>query len=139
MPEATVAAIVTNANSGTLEVLLTRRRIEPFRDQWCLPGGHIDEYELAKEAIVREVKEETGLDFEASFFDYFDEIVPEHEIHAVVIVFEGYGVGKFNAQENEVSDIGWVSINEARCLPLAFTHNTILDAYYDHIQAARIP
>ena len=127
MPQATVAAIVTSEDSDTGEVLLTRRRIEPFKDQWCLPGGHIDQYEPAKEAVAREVKEETGLDFEARFFGYFDEIIPERGIHAVVLVFEGRARGEIRIQEDEVTDIRWFSLEETHSLDLAFTHNEILN------------
>jgi len=133
MPGATVAAIVSTVDKSTIKVLLTRRSIDPFKEQWCLPGGHIDQYEPAREAIIREVNEETGLDFNAAFFDYFDEIIPEHNIHAVVLVFEGDAFGELNASESEVSDVGWFSLVEARSMPLAFTHNDVLDAY-----AARI-
>lgn len=106
-----------------------RRNIEPFKGQWCLPGGHIDREEPAREAIIREVKEETGLDFEARFFNYFDEIIPSHGIHAVVLVFEGAGTGQVKIQENEVSESGWFTLEETRSLDLAFAHNRILEAY----------
>ena len=75
------------------------------------------------------MKEETGLDFDARFFGYFDEVIPERSIHAVVIVFEGHGTGELCVQEDEVADVRWFSIDEAYTLSLAFAHNDILDAY----------
>ena len=129
MPIATVAAIIKNDEG---KILLTRRNVDPFKGQWCLPGGHIDEFENTKEAAVREAKEETGLDFEAEFFTYADEIIPEFNWHAVVIVFAGKGTGELAAQEGEVADIAWFSLDEARLLPLAFVHNKILDEYVPH-------
>ena len=129
MPQATVGAIIVAWDGYAPRILLTRRNIEPFRGQWCLPGGHIERYEPAREAIIREVREETGLEFEARFFACFDEIIPERDIHAVVMVFEGPGTGTLNAHRGEVSETGWFSVDEARSLPLAFTHNQILDAY----------
>lgn len=126
MPKTTAAAVVKNDED---KILLTRRNIEPFKAQWCLPGGHIDQYENVKDAIIREVKEETGLDFDATFFHYSDEIIIECDIHAVVMVFTGYGTGQITPQEREVSNIGWFSLEEARSLPLAFEHNKILNAY----------
>lgn len=139
MPEATVAAIVTPTSSSTGEILLTRRTGEPFKGQWCLPGGHIERYEAARDAIIREVKEETGLDFEARFFSYFDECISERGIHAVVMVFTGYGTGLLDAQEGEVSEIGWFSVDEARSWPLAFTHNDILEAYVVEMNCGATP
>jgi 8-oxo-dGTP diphosphatase len=126
MPIATVAAIITNEEG---KILLTRRNIEPFKGQWCLPGGHIDENEKALDAVIREAKEETGLDFEAEFFAYADEIIPEYNWHAVVIIFTGKGRGELAAQEGEVEDIAWFSLEKAHSLPLAFVHNQILDEY----------
>ena len=129
MPETTVAAIITATDSRGTKILLARRGHEPFKDRWCLPGGHIDRYEPARRAIIREVKEEVGLDFGARFFGYFDEIIRQRTIHAVVMVFEGAGTGQLQAQKGEVTDIGWFSIAEACSLPLAFAHNEILEAY----------
>ena len=126
MPIATVAAIIKN---GEDKILLTRRNVEPFKGQWCLPGGHIDDNEKALDAVVREAKEETGLEFEPEFITYLDEIVPEHDWHAVVLVFAGKGRGELAAQEREVTEIGWFSLEEARSLPLAFVHNKILEEY----------
>ena len=128
MPETTVAAIIFT-EENTSKILLTRRNIPPFKGQWCLPGGHIDQYESARKAVIREVNEETGLNFVAQFFEYFDEIIPDINIHAVVMAFEGSGVGTLKAQADEVSEIRWFSLDEARSLPLAFTHNEILDRY----------
>lgn len=129
MAETTVAAIIIGAEHNQSKILLTRRNHDPYNNFWCLPGGHIDQDEPARAAVIREVQEETGLDFTAQFFNYFDEIIPEHQIHAVVLVFVGLGVGQLQAQDSEVSEIGWFTVSEAQALPLAFKHNEILAAY----------
>ncbi|MFN8496128.1 MAG: NUDIX hydrolase [Caldilineaceae bacterium] len=129
MPKTTVAAIITRNVPNQLEILLARRNHEPYNGFWCLPGGHIEANEPARDAVVREVKEETGLDFAAQFFNYFDEIIPERAIHAVVLVFAGLGTGVVQAQAEEVSETGWFTVSQAQALPLAFQHNAILDAY----------
>ncbi|MCP4542533.1 MAG: NUDIX hydrolase [Chloroflexi bacterium] len=134
MPKTTVAAIVTTERDEGGRVLLIRRKKAPFKGQWCLPGGHIEQDERVQEAVVREVKEETGLNYPARFFGYFDEIIPQLGIHAVVIVFEGTGRGDLCAKKDEVEEIGWFSHDDARSLPLAFMHNEILDAYTSHIE-----
>ncbi len=43
------------------KVLLIRRGSEPLKGQWSLPGGLIELGETARQAVVREVEEETGL------------------------------------------------------------------------------
>jgi 8-oxo-dGTP diphosphatase len=129
MPEATVAAIITTPDEHPLRVLLTRRAFGVFKGCWCLPGGHIEAYEKARDAILREVKEETGLDFAAQFYACFDEIIPEKKIHAVVGVYAGVGSGVIASQPEEVSETGWFTLTEALALPLAFDHSGILAAY----------
>lgn len=129
MPIATVAAIIISKDTKTERILLTRRKVEPFKNMWCLPGGHIDNNEMAKNAIIREVKEEIGVELDPSFFGYFDEIIPEKNIHAIVLVFTGKWNGEITSNEDEVSETDWFSISQALSIPLAFEHKIIIDAY----------
>jgi 8-oxo-dGTP diphosphatase len=46
-------------------LLLIRRRNEPGAGLWSLPGGRIEPGETAGQAVVREVREETGLEVSA--------------------------------------------------------------------------
>lgn len=58
MPEiAAVGAIAVR--DGAL--LLIRRGHAPSRGRWSLPGGRVEAGESAREALVREMAEETGL------------------------------------------------------------------------------
>jgi len=58
-PEATVGALIVNEKG---EVLIVRSK--KWGEKHTVPGGHIELGERAEDAIVREVKEETGLDSE---------------------------------------------------------------------------
>jgi ADP-ribose pyrophosphatase YjhB (NUDIX family) len=45
-------------------VLLVRRATEPLKGRWTLPGGMLEVGEALTAGVVREVREETGLDVE---------------------------------------------------------------------------
>ena len=129
MVKATVLAIISRMENGEEKILLTKRNIPPFQDQWCLPGGHIDPNEKAKDAIIREVKEEVGLDYTPTFFQCFDEIIPAENIHAVVLAYTGGAQGEIQVDEAEVKDFKWVSVIDALTENLAFEHRSVLKKY----------
>lgn len=43
-------------------MLLIRRGKEPLRGRWLVPGGTVELGETLEEAVVREIREETGLE-----------------------------------------------------------------------------
>lgn len=55
------AAVVALIENEKGEILVARRAHEPAKGTYDLPGGFIDMYETAEEAVYREVLEETGL------------------------------------------------------------------------------
>ena len=46
------------------KILLVKRGTVVFKGYWALPGGRVEPGETVEQTIVREVKEETGLDVE---------------------------------------------------------------------------
>ena len=50
------------------KLLLGRRAYEPSAGKWDLPGGFLDETEHPLDALVRELREETGLAIEPQEF-----------------------------------------------------------------------
>jgi len=44
------------------QILLVRRKYNPYKGDWCLPAGFIEYGESPEHCAVREVKEETGLE-----------------------------------------------------------------------------
>lgn len=57
-PELCVGAVATDAD----RLLMIRRGHAPSLGAWTLPGGHVEAGETMAEAVVRELREETGLD-----------------------------------------------------------------------------
>ena len=58
---AAVAVFITDREG---RLLVARRAHDPAKGTFDLPGGFIDMYETAEEAVIREVKEETALKIE---------------------------------------------------------------------------
>jgi 8-oxo-dGTP diphosphatase len=57
-----VGATVLAEREG--QVVLVKRKMDPARGSWCLPGGFMELGETPQETAVRECREETGLDVE---------------------------------------------------------------------------
>ncbi len=53
------AIIITNASS---QILLVRRAVEPSKGMWDLPGGFVDLGETIEESVIREAREELGIE-----------------------------------------------------------------------------
>jgi len=123
--KATTGAIIIREG----KILLTKRNIEPYKGYWCLPGGHIDYFEKAEDAITREVKEETGLNFTGRFEGYIDEIIPEKDWHAEFLVFKGTASGEEKMCEKEVQEMRWFEKEEAKKMELAFMHGKALSRF----------
>ncbi len=71
-PSAATAAFILNANR---ELLVLTRKKEPAKGTFDLPGGFIDIGETGEEGIMREVKEETGLEvIEAKYLFSFPNV-----------------------------------------------------------------
>lgn len=57
----TVSALIIDPAN---RILLIKRKNDPYRDYWSLPGGRVQTKESLFEATAREVYEETGLNVE---------------------------------------------------------------------------
>ncbi len=60
-PSVTVDIVIFTIKGKELKVLLVKRKIEPYKDRWAIPGGFVRINESLEEAAKRELEEETGV------------------------------------------------------------------------------
>ncbi len=83
-------------------LLLIRRAHEPGAGLWSLPGGRVEPGETDKMAVVRELKEETGLDVIPG--TYIGNVVRDpYDIHDYACIVTG---GALTAGD-DADDAGW--------------------------------
>ena len=123
----TVAAIIEKQSKF---LLMKRLNTHAFEGFWTLPGGKIDKGESKKEAVKREVREETNLLFKPEkFLGRYHEDFPEYGWDADSFVFTGSFSGKVKGNE-ESSKIDWFSKKEIYWMKLAFHHKKIIADFF---------
>ncbi|GAA0237836.1 hypothetical protein GCM10009527_038000 [Actinomadura nitritigenes] len=103
---------------GRGRLLLVRRGRPPGAGLWSVPGGRVEPGEDDAAAVVRELKEETGLDVVAgALAGSVDRPGPGgvvYEIHD----YEARAVGGVLRAGDDAADARWVTAAELRELPL---------------------
>ncbi len=100
-------------------LLLARRAIAPFKGQWDLPGGYLEDGEHPEAGALREVLEETGLNIRITGFGgiYMD-TYGASGVATLNIFYEATVLGaipeKLDAKD-DVAELGWFA---ADALPL---------------------
>ena len=114
-PELCVGAIAVDDDL----ILLIRRGRGPAQGEWSLPGGRVERGETLAEAVVRELREETGLDGVCEGLAGWVERVGEGYHHVILdfyvtIIEEGEPTAGDDAAE-----AAWVPLSEVADLRLA--------------------
>jgi 8-oxo-dGTP diphosphatase len=126
-PAVTADAVIFKvADYDRLNVLLIKRQNDPYKDQWALPGGFIDQNETLEQCVEREVKEETGISgikfYQLEAFSQ-PERDPRHR--TITIAFWGFCKDESDmAAGSDATTAKWFEINEVP--DLAFDHEKIL-------------
>jgi mutator protein MutT len=97
-------------------VLLVRRAHEPLKGDWSLPGGAVEVGETLPEAVVREVREETGLEVRVGpIVEVLDRVHRARdgrvEYHFVIIDYLCAPTGGKLAYNSDASDACWAGLN----------------------------
>lgn len=104
-------------------LLLGRRAFEPSIGLWDLPGGFVEEDEHPLDALVRELREETGLDVEPhDFVGIWME--PDYDGRTVLcLTWDARVTGGVEAAADDVAELRWFAPAELPAAEeLAFTH-----------------
>ena len=104
-----VGALIFDGDS----ILLVERGAEPMKGYWSLPGGVLKTGETLAQGIVREVREETGLDVEpVAMLEIFERIIRDSrgapEYHYVLIDYICRATGGSLRAADDASRAEWV-------------------------------
>ncbi|MBS7608927.1 MAG: NUDIX hydrolase [Candidatus Bathyarchaeia archaeon] len=113
------------------KILLEKRKGEPGKGKWSVPGGLVELGETVEEAVIREVKEETGLDVaEPELIDVVDNIVRDEnggiKWHFVILDFFVKVRGGELRAADDAEEIRWVPLSEAEKYDLTKTFRSFL-------------
>ncbi|GAB4300790.1 MAG: hypothetical protein Kow0068_23970 [Marinilabiliales bacterium] len=126
-PMVTVDAVIFKLLNNNLQVLLIKRKKQPYKDMWALPGGFIDMDETLDEAAKRELKEETGLsDISLKQFYTFGD--PGRDPRGRTISIAYYSILNKDIKikaGDDAKEVQWFNINNLP--PLAFDHHKIIE------------
>jgi 8-oxo-dGTP diphosphatase len=109
MPIPTVEAIILNKENN---ILVLKRNNPPAKNHWWFSGGRVQKGETIDEALVRKVKEETGLDVEVGrLVGVYTRLFPErHDIAITFLCKSRDGKITLNQEHSEAS---FMSVKDA--------------------------
>lgn len=107
------------------KILLIKRKNDPFKGKWALPGGFVEYGEKVEDAVIREVYEETGLKTKIKkIIGVYSDPNRDPRGHTITIVYLLDIIGGDLKSNDDASDAKFFNFKE---LPdLSFDHNIII-------------
>lgn len=122
-PYVTVDAIIELPEG----IVIIERSNPPFG--WALPGGFVDAGESLEEAVVREAKEETNLDFvNIRQFRTYSDPRRDPRFHTVATVYIGKGKGEPQSGD-DAKGLKIIPYDDLLKGEYAFDHKTVIEEY----------
>ena len=99
------------------KILLEKRKGEPGRDKWTIPGGLVELGESAEQTVMREVKEETNLEVEQpKLIDVVNNITLDEDgrikYHFVIVDYFVKLKGGTLKAADDAAELRWVKFSE---------------------------
>jgi 8-oxo-dGTP diphosphatase len=114
------------------EILLVKRKDEPFKDHLALPGGFVNEGESVENAAMREAVEETSLEIQPiDILGVYSDPKRDPRRHILTVVFVGTILNGVPNHGDDSSEIEWVRVDNIHKKNLAFDHKQILSDYIE--------
>ena len=130
----TVDTVILKDLLSSARILLIKRKNDPFKNSWALPGGFLEETENLKEGAKRELLEETGVEVEVlNQLKTYGDLNRDPRGRTISIAF----VGKLNKEVkikagDDAKEADWFNLDE---LPeLAFDHSKIIEDAKKYLQ-----
>jgi ADP-ribose pyrophosphatase len=117
-------------------VLLVKRGHAPLKGEWSLPGGTVELGETLHAAVVREVREETGLDVTVGplleVFDRIDRASDDRiRFHFVIVDFACRPSGGALGPSSDADDARWVRITDLHEYRITQKATTVIQTAVD--------
>jgi 8-oxo-dGTP diphosphatase len=108
--------------------ILIKRKNDPYKDCWALPGGFVEYGEKVEDSAIREAKEETSIDVELKeLVNVYSEPDRDPRGHTISIAYLAKGAFDSKKADSDAKDIGIFSIDELDDINIAFDHRKIIN------------
>jgi 8-oxo-dGTP diphosphatase len=103
--------------------VFVKRKFDPYRGWWAIPGGQVEYGETVEQAAIREAREETGLDVRlVRLIGVYSDPARDPRGHYVSVA---YLADAISGKLRPASDVAEVRTFKMAPTPLAFDHERI--------------